>query len=202
MTEQNILKRWSDAGFIAQVSPALEAVFSAKSTRGPVDLRGVVVGLDGALPRLLRADLQDLHAAELDASQSKFSCSFSRARIERSSFEKSRFDTCRFKETMFDATSFEGSKVDSPTLDDARFVGCLFAKSRLTGRGHREYGGRRAVFEKCDFRDVLFRNLSLRACTFRECVFEGTVFEKCILAGVKFEGTQPLPGCFIDCGES
>lgn len=202
MAENDIYKRWGHPEFLQQVTSTLAAIFLEKSTNVPVDLRGVVVGLDGALPQLLHADFQNLQAAQIDASRCRVSCSFSRARIEKSRFDAAVFDTCRFKESAFDQTSFNAAKFDSPILDDAIFRGCSFQESRIVGRGLKEYGGRRIVFEKCNFQNACFCNVQLRACSFRECVWDNVVFENCILVGIKFEGTQPLDGSFVGCEKS
>jgi len=199
MPELNISKRWYDPGFFRDAESLIDAVFSRKSAGAPVDLRGIIVGMDGALPRLLTADFQDLHGDGIDASGCKVSCSFSRARIGNSKFENSLFDTCRFKEAEFDHTSFDAAKFDSPTFDDAKFVQCSFVGAKITGRRLQEYGGRRFVFEGCDFRLAIFRNLQMRACVFRNCKFEGVAFSKCLMVGVRFEGEVPPDGSMVDC---
>jgi hypothetical protein len=202
MREVDIFKRWSDTQFLQMVMPALNEIFRQKSSALPADLRGIIVGLTGALPDLLHASFQEVIASGLDASACKVSCSFARARISGGRFVGSLFDTCRFKNAVFESTSFDQAKLDSPSLDDAMFRSRSFENSRIAGRGYREYGGRRMSFEKCNFRNVRFRNLQMRACSFRECLWDGAVFEKCIMVGVKFEGSKPPDGTLVDCGSS
>jgi uncharacterized protein YjbI with pentapeptide repeats len=174
-------------------------VFSRKSISITSDLRGVVVGLDGAPLQLLKADFKDLQGTNVDASECRVSCSFTGARIDKSKFDVAVLDTCRFKGAKFDRTSFDEAKIDSPTLDDAEFLKCSFLRAKITGRGFQEYGGRRFVFEECDFRGAAFRNLQLRASVFRDCNFEGVTFSKCLMVGVKFEGSRPDDGSIVDC---
>ena len=193
------MTRWGDADFVRGVLPSLQKLFLAKSPIADVDVRGITVGLDGALSELVDADFQDTRVTALSASFGKFSCSFSRAQIATSQFESCAFDTCRFKSSRFTLSSFERATFDNPTLDDAHFLQCGFSAARITGRRTREYGGRRVLFEKCDFSNTEFRSLQLRACSFRDCVWTGTQFVACLLSGTKFEGSAPPHERFRDC---
>lgn len=200
MPNNDILTRWTEPGFVHEVTPILNAIFRQKAALHSTDLRGIVVGLTGALPDLLHASFQGVAATDLDASLCRLSCDFVRAKVYGSKFEGGQFDTCSFKNAVFESTVFNRAKIDNPTFDDAVFRGCSFDGARIAGRGYREYGGRRMVFEKCSFRDVRIRNLQLRACSFRECVWDGAIIEKCIMVGVKFEGAAPPESSLVGCG--
>jgi uncharacterized protein YjbI with pentapeptide repeats len=202
MTEHFLRDRWKEPEFVRSIGSLLEDIFRNKNSQVPADLRGLVVGLDGALPGLSEASFQDTTIAGLDASSGKFSCDFVRAKIQGSRFVKVRFDTCWSKGALFEGVTFDQARFESPTFDDAVFRGCSFLEARITGRGYREYGGRRAVFENCDFSNTVFRNLQFRACQFRRCAWEGTTFTKCLIVGSKFEETSPSESSFIDCGSS
>lgn len=199
MAGSNSKKRWTDAEFLRQIAPVLSAVFIGKLTSAAVDLRGVIVGLDGALPQLLQADFQDFRGTEIDLSECKTSCAFSRAQVTKSKFIGSLFDTCRFKDAEFELCSFDKARFESPSFDDTKFRQCSFVGARVAGRRMQEYGGRRAIFERCDFRQTVFRNLQLRACVFRDCRFDGAFFTKCLMVGLKFEGERPSDQSLTDC---
>lgn len=191
--------RWLDQKHLAAAMPVLTAVFVSKKFHGQADLRAITVALDGGPSLLHQANFQDSDLDGLDASEAKMSCSFSRATINRSIFDRALFDTCRFKASRFSACTFVGSKIDSPTLDDAFFLSCSFQGARITGRGTHEYGGRRMVFDGCNFDGTVFQNLQIRACTFRNCSFSGAMFKRCLLTGVKFEGGEPDPANLVAC---
>lgn len=199
MAKSHLTARWSDPEFLQEVGPTLESIFVNKALAGAVDIRGITIGLDGEPPGLRYPSFQALAAQNINASECRVSCSFGSAKLFDSNFDKSKFDTCWFKEAYFERTTFDDAKIDSPTLDDAKFIHCSFSGARIHGRRIQEYGGRRVVFEDCDFRDMLFRNVQLRACRFLNCNFEGTRFEKCLIVGVKFEGSSPAPSAFVGC---
>ena len=199
MRESNLIERWADPGFLQQIAPVLSIVFVEKTTSAAVDFRGVIIGLDGAPSQLLHADFLHFRGNEIDLSHCKASCAFNHAQFSKSKFIASMLDTCRFKDSHFDSCSFDQANFKSPTLDDSRFRDCSFVGAKITGREMQGYGGRRAIFERCDFRQAVFRNLQLRACAFRKCRFDSASFVKCIMAGVKFDGERPLDERLIDC---
>jgi len=110
-----------------------------------------VVGLDGALPGLVGADLQGVHLRGVDFSFARLSCSMVRGCFDGCLFHSAIFDTCRMTAARFVESWFDEATLDSPWMDDAVFHRCSFAGGRLSGRGMREFGGRRALFEDCDF---------------------------------------------------
>jgi len=191
--------RWRDAEFVASVRPTLDDVFVRKTASATVDLRGVVVGLDGALPGLVGADLQGVHLRGVDFSFARLSCSMVRGCFDGCLFHSAIFDTCRMTAARFVESWFDEATLDSPWMDDAVFHRCSFAGGRLSGRGMREFGGRRALFEDCDFTGAKLKNMAFRACRFINCRFEGAVFVRCMLVGVKFENGSPARGALSGC---
>lgn len=199
MNKLQAAQRWGDDAFLNEVRGALYAVFVDKRCEEAVDLRGIVVGLDGAIDPLINANLQDTVLAGPDLSYARLSCSLNGANVRETQFRKAMFDTCRFMGARFERCSFEGARLNSPTLDDAAFLDCTFDKGQIRGRGWNEYGGRRILFEGCTFRGTVFQNLQLRACKFRRCAFHNTTFKKCILAGVSFVESSPNAATFVEC---
>src|SRR5712691_7602312 len=98
--------RWSDPNFLSATENSLRSLFVMRKAVQNLDLRGVVVGLDGALAPLLNADFQDTNLQNVDLSHGKFSCAFSRASFQQSGFQESLFDTCRFKSARFHTCLF------------------------------------------------------------------------------------------------
>jgi uncharacterized protein YjbI with pentapeptide repeats len=199
MEDSEYSKRWSDPKFLSRMGKVFTSIFVSRTPVEGADLRGLIVGLDGAPSALLAADFQDVNLENVDLSYSSLSCAFSRACIQESKFCKAVFDTCRLKGARFRSCVFVSARFDGPTLDDSVFLDCSFTQANLVGRGLNEYGGRRVVFERCDFKKSLLENLQLRACVFRDCSFETTTFRKCLMVGVKFEGTMPAENSFVSC---
>lgn len=195
--DTELSKRWSGSKHLSDMAETLRAIFFVRTPVQDVDLRGIVIGLDGAPAMLSQADFQDVHLKHVDLSYGQFSCAFSRAFIEKGIFVHTEFDTCRLKEAHFDLCAFDEALLNSVTLDDAIFTECSFTRTRFKGRGLNEYGGRRVVFDRCDFTEAKLQNLQLRACTFRQCIFKGTLFKNCLMVGIKFEGQEPVRESFI-----
>jgi uncharacterized protein YjbI with pentapeptide repeats len=197
--ELELRKRWRNEQFRADHQSHLDALLVHKRLEGKIDLRGLVVGLDGGSSSLIHADFQNAVIDGLDLSQGAFSCGFRATAATNCCFAQTFFDTCRFKGARFSRCSFDSAQFDSPTFDDAQFVACSFEQTRFYGRGMMEYGGRRITFEDCVFKSALFENLQLRACRFRNCIFENVAFKRCILPGTRFEGREPEPSAFAGC---
>jgi uncharacterized protein YjbI with pentapeptide repeats len=191
------VKRWSDPQFASGMEDVFRSMFVLRNPARDLDLRGLVVGLDGALPSV--TGLSGLRLENVDLSEARLSCSLSKAHIQGTKLARAYFDTCYFKGAKFVSCDFGMVRFDSPTLDDATFLDCSFREAKMTGRGSREYGGRRFVFERCDFNGAVLRNVQLRAGVFRECSFHGTVFKKGLLVAVKFEGGAPAEESFVGC---
>ncbi len=191
LTSENLFSRWTSRDFQATVWPAIESLMTKRQLVGPVDLRGMTVGLIGQIQELSNFDFQDIEIEGVDLSFSRFSCSFSRCAITACDLEKAKFDTCRMVFSKFYQTNFRGVNISAPLANDALFEACDFSGSRLRGRGAKAYGARRAEFRDCVFDQSQFVGLELRACRFIDCKFENTVFEKCVLAGTKFTGAAP-----------
>jgi len=200
MSEDQFKRRWFSDQFRAENQTRLDSLFVRKSLQGKIDLRGLVVGLDGALPSLVHADLTGALVEGVDLSHSAFSCPFRAVRANNCTFAQCLFDTCWFKGAKFDHCTFDSASLESPILDDSQFQACSFERTRIFGKGSKEYGGRRVIFERCIFRSALFQNLQLRACRFNDCIFQDTIFKKSILAGTKFEGGEPERSAFVNCG--
>ncbi|NQT12900.1 MAG: pentapeptide repeat-containing protein [Planctomycetes bacterium] len=199
MTRSELSRRWSDSSFVEGSSALLNEVFVEKTAVVNADLRGIIVGLDGAMPALLHSDFQDVDVRELDASFGEFSCSFVRGVFRDCRFDGVKFDTCRFKDAKFYGCSLERARLESPVLDDAEFVDCLLPGAAIRGRGCNEYGGRRVRFERCRFQGSRFQNLQLRGTRFIDCVFDGAGFKKCLLAGVTITGSGLTREQLEDC---
>ncbi len=195
--DNKYIERWLNPNFLSKIEESLKSIFVLNEPNKDLDLRGLIVGLDGAPAALLSVGLVDSRLKNINFSQARFGCPFGGAHIEDSNFDNSFFDTCRFKSANFTSCSFSKARIDSPTFDDAVFLNCSFSDAKITSRGFNEYGGRRTVFERCNFDRAKLENLQLRACTFRECSFEQTIFKKCLMVGVKFEGQTPSDDCFV-----
>jgi uncharacterized protein YjbI with pentapeptide repeats len=199
MNRNQFEARWADSHFLEQATDCLRSVFVEKTLDANADMRGLVVGLDGAIESLIHSDLQDAAISHVDLSFSRFSCPFSRCDCREVNFGESKFDTCRFKSSQFHNCLFRKAKMDSPILDDAGFLACSFDEAQIRGRGWNEYGGKRVVFENCRFDHCVFRNLQLRACKFIGCSFDRTAFRKCLISGASFSGMAPDLAAFEDC---
>jgi uncharacterized protein YjbI with pentapeptide repeats len=195
----SIEERWSDPAFLSQMGETLNSLFQLKKPPQNLDLRGIIVNLDGAPPSLCYVGFADLALEKADASGGRFSCPFANARISETSFNRTFFDTCWLQKAQFRRCTFDQACLDSCMFNDALFTDCSFVDAKVKGRGFNEYGGRRAVFERCNFTGTLFQNLQLRACSFRDCVFEKAIFKKCIAVGLKFEGSSPAETSFVSC---
>ena len=199
MSRSEFSKRWADSSFVEASASLLNRVFAEKTAVINVDLRGIVVGLDDAMPALVRSDFQDVEFQEVDLSFGKFSCAFSRGVFKDCHFDGVDFDTCRFKDAKFFGCSFEKVQLESPILDDAEFVDCVFLGTVIRGRGYNEYGGRRVRFERCRFQGSRFQNLQLRGAKFIDCEFGEARFKKCLLAGVSITGSGLAVEQLDDC---
>jgi uncharacterized protein YjbI with pentapeptide repeats len=144
MASQGLTERWRDPAFLAATQEAVEDVFVRKSATG-ADLRGVIVGLDGAPSTLLDVDLQAAQLSGVDFSYSRVSCSMVRGAFVDCRFGGVVFDTCRMVSARFVGCSLDQSKVDSPWMNDAVFEACSFEGATIIGRGAREYGGKRTL---------------------------------------------------------
>ncbi len=189
MLKSEVQQRWKDERFVQQNLAMLRRALMDKASLNGLDLRGIIVGLADGRSDCMNLDFQETNLRELRADWGKFSCSFVGAQIKASSFKESFFDTCRFKNAHFSQCEFNGAKFASPHLDDGTFQGCDFGQAKMQGRGAREYGGRRILFDGCRFNEAVFQNLQFRSTTFRNCSFGKAMFKKCYLAGIKFEGT-------------
>ena len=128
-------RRWSDPSFLSGMHDLLNSVLVLRKPAQNLDLRGLILGLDGAPGALLNADLQDADLKNADLSQSRLSCAFSRASMQETRFEETLFDTCRLKSATFRSCSFDRARLDSPTLDDAVFVECSFNPNKTHRQG-------------------------------------------------------------------
>lgn len=189
MSRSEYVARWSDASFVKASAELLNQVFSEKAEVVDADLRGIIVGLDGAMPALVYGNLYQVNLRRVDASDAQFSCSFNDSVFTECRFDRAAFDTCRFKHARFFGCSFEKADLDSPFLDDAEFVECRFPGTLLRGRNYREYGGRRVRFERCQFQGSRFKNVQFRAARFVDCQFEKVKLVKCLLAGTAISGS-------------
>lgn len=199
MKKKEIINRWKSSDFIDQVRPLLENVFSHKKLEGPADLAGIILGLDGQLPMFSKSDFQDVEIFDTNLRNARFSCAFSRGFFSSVCFSDTMFDTCRFPHANFKQCDFTNAKLNSPSLDDTVFESCKFTNTSFKGRGLREYGGRRCIFEKCNFEQSIFNNLQFRATRFVNCQFKDVAFTKCSLINVKFVGEIPSDDCFTSC---
>ncbi len=199
MSVNDLKRRWRDPAFIEKVAPVLNSIFVEKTLVKNADLRGIPIGVDDSPEPLAHASFIRVALDGADASESSLSCSFHEGSLRNVRFSRARFDTCIFGKASFDKCIFDSSFIDSPFLADATFQHCSFIGAKITARGLQEYGGRRVVFEHCDFSQAVLQNLQLRACAFRECVFHAIQIRNCLLVGVKFEGEKPLPQSFENC---
>lgn len=184
MSRSEFSRRWSDSSFVEASAGLLSRVFAEKTAVVDADLRGIVVGLDGAMPAILHSDFQGVEFRQVDASFGKFSCSFGRGVFRDCRFDSATFDTCRFKNAKVFGCSFEKAQFESPILDDAEFVDCSFLSAVIRGRGYNEYGGRRVRFERCRFQGSRFQNLQLRQ-VHRLRIWRGEIQE--VLAGRRYD---------------
>jgi len=196
---KHLKNRWKHSSFILEVKDSINKIFFLKESDQPVDLRGIVVGLDGAIPELLNADFRTAKLSGQVFGYSKFSCSFNHGHFSSVDFSLSYFDTCDFIKSIFLECSFAQSKISSPTLDDAIFQNCTFHSAKISGRGFTEYGGRRTTFKNCVFNNCTFKNLEIRGCKFIDCNFDGVLFDTCIITGTSFLGSTAPPSAFSRC---
>lgn len=199
MSGKQFVSRWSSGDYFRSVEAVLTSIRTSRAYSGAVDLRGLIVGLDGQIPEVDLLDFQNVRLQGVDLSSAQFSCSFTQAEAIECRFEGATFDTCRMKAARFRTSSFRSATLLAPVLDDAVFDTCCLSMSVFRGRGGKAYGGRRVEFLGCDFRGARFLGVELRACRFIGCSFEGTRFQRCVLAGTKFEGARPVDDQFEEC---
>jgi uncharacterized protein YjbI with pentapeptide repeats len=199
MSRKQFSARWLDDVFVETTSPLLRDLVLNKQPSNGLDLRGLVVGLDGEISMLMHRDFQETVLRDSDLSFGKFSCPFSHCQWSGVRLESVKFDTCRFKGASFTKCDFLQSQIRSPVLDDCLFTDCIFDGVEFSGRGAREYGGKRINFVRCRFLNTSFRNLQLRAGRFMECDFSKTLFDDCILTGSSFCGSVPSIDEFKTC---
>jgi len=202
MKKSELETRWSDPEYLAGIEEQLTAIFENRSLEYSVDLRGMIVGLDGALKRLEFTSFEHSKISLVDFGNSRVACSFRHAEFKDVSFAESLFDTCNMISANFSRCNFRFAKIYAPILNDAVFDNCVFSEALLKGRGLKEYGGRRTVFQSCNFRDARLKSLEFRASRFVDCQLDGAVFEKCDLRGVKFEGSSIDSSQLIGCDTS
>lgn len=188
MKRQDTERRWQNPEFLASAMPVLSAVFDVGRFRGPADLRGLIVGLDGApsflnFKGLIRADLTDI-----DFSFSKMAVNFTEGTFLRLNFTQAKFDRA-----LMSKASWNGSIFDSANIcidaDDAVFVGCSFRKTKIRGVAW-QYGGRRTRFVKCDFTGASFIKTKFLACRFDECILDDVDFGDSDFRGAQINGQQ------------
>lgn len=198
MERKEAAERWRDPGFLASAQRSIEDVFIRKNAEG-TDLRGVIVGLDGAPSSVAGQDLQDADLRGVDFAFARLSCSMGASAFTDCRFDQSVLDTCRMASARMVGCSFVSARIESPWMNDAVFRKCSFADATIIGRGTREYGGRRTVFEACSFDRASIQNLELRACRFINCTFDQTKLRKCLIVGTKFDGGHPEESGFATC---
>lgn len=191
--------RWKNDSFTLQVKESIKPIFADKVLHQQADLRGIIVGLDGAIPELIHANFCDVNLSGQLLNHSMLSCSFSDGIFSRVDFGSSHFDTCRLLRSRFHECSFNCALLNSPTFDDALFEGRTFHGAKISGRGFTEYGGRRATFKTCGLNNCLFKNVQIRGCKFIDCDFQATSFDNCIITGTSFLGSAPPSAAFSDC---
>jgi uncharacterized protein YjbI with pentapeptide repeats len=199
MTFSAIVERWRTPGFIKDIEGTLRMLLVDRSLAGPADLRGMVVGLDGAIADLEFVSFEQCTISQVDFAYSRFSCSFARSLFENNSFTSCTFDTCNMSKARFTACEYHSARFLAPTMNDTEYEACDFTDSRVEGRGTKGYGGRRAEFHCCNFNKVTLRNIELRACMFVKCTFEGALFENCDLRGLKIKGSRIDQTQFKNC---
>jgi len=191
--------RWKDGSFVLEMKDSIKAIFTDKVFHQPADLRGITVGLDGAIPELIHANFCDVNLSGQLLSHSRISCSFSDGKFVNVDFDRSFFDTCRFLRSYFKECKFNTANLNSSTLDDAIFKDCVFQSAKISGRGFTEYGGKRITFNNVSFKDCLFKNVQIRGCKFIDCDFDRASFHNCIITGTSFQGSMPLSTAFSRC---
>ena len=193
-------RRWKDPHFLEGVLPILEAAFDRKELLSGADLKGASIGTGVNFPpTLLYANLFNARLEDSDFSEAKISTNFVSAQLARINFDRTAFDTCNFARSSLRQCTFRECNIDSPDLDDAKIIQCSFDRAVISSRRLHEYGGRRVLFDECDFQNTAFKRLQFRACTFRNCNFEGARFKWCHLVAIKFEGKSPDPIAFENC---
>jgi uncharacterized protein YjbI with pentapeptide repeats len=201
MSRKQFSARWLDDAFIESNSPLLRELVLNKQSSNGLDLRGLVVGLDGQIEMLKDCDFQETLLRDSDLSFGNFSCPFSRCQWIGIKLESVKFDTCRFKDASFKKREFLETYFRSPVLDDCLFTDCAFEGVEFSGRGFNEYGGKRVSFVGCRFSNTSFSNLQLRASRFMESGFTKTAFSRCVLTGSSFFGDVPSIDEFKACGK-
>lgn len=198
MKKKDLIKRWHLAENAPLVALA-ERALTEKEEVSNADLRGLFVGVDGALPEFLYEAFIDGSLTDVDLSFANLSCSFANVRLIEVTMAEVKFDTCSFDRGYFERCVFAKAHIDSPWLDDAEFTGCDFEHTKLRGRGFGEYGGRRVTFTSCRFVGTNFTNLQFRATRFNDCEFTDVSFNRCYFAGVAFKGASPPRESFTKC---
>jgi uncharacterized protein YjbI with pentapeptide repeats len=103
-------------------------------------------------------------------------CDFIDCRLDRVTMMKTRWRRCRFDRSIIIAE-----------FTDAIFEDCSFRYSDLRGRMC-EYGGVRAIFDRCDFSGASIKSLKLRACKFSSCEIDTLTIQKSDVRGATHNG--------------
>ncbi len=198
--DREIIRRWQDNEFVLGVRKLLTNFSKDRSFYGPLDLKGIIVGLEGEIEGILPLHgFGTLSLHDIDMSCARLSCSLGGGKYDRLIFKESFFDTCDFSESIFVECDFKFGVFYCASFDDACFTNCCFDRSKWSAPALSGYGGRRASFRECSFAQSHFELLHFRATLFENCSFADVVFRDCDLRGVKFKSCDIQTVEFIDC---
>lgn len=188
--------RWNDKSFLALSLPLVRQLINERSLAGPADLRGIIIGHDGALNELLSVNLFRTKLSHVDFGYAAITGSLAESEFDAVVFDNARLMHARLSKSSFHRCSFDAAKLQV-NADDAQFSNCTFRCAEFSKpRALQEWGGRRVRFESCDFAGADFRGVEFRASTFSNCHFEECTMTKCDLRGVRFVGASPQ---LVDC---
>jgi uncharacterized protein YjbI with pentapeptide repeats len=198
MKPADLRSRWKESAFLAEVSERITQLLTTRELQGPFDLRGIVVGAEGAIPELLATNLYRTKLSRVDLAHSHIEGSMSEATFDHVNFNDSKLMHVLAAKTIFRSCSLENAKLRLQA-NDASFEFCNLRRVQCTGPASlQEWGARRAKFANCDLSGAIFRRVEFRASSFENCSFSGAVFEHCDLRGTKFLGESPrLEECVV-----
>lgn len=185
LTKASARSRWAEAEFQHKSVGLVAAIAAGSLVLKDADLAGIAIGGGGPVEALSRANLYRARVEDSVMDYADLACSMSESEFRRVEFQWSKFDRCVIGRSHFSECNFSGSRL-VVNLDDTVAENCDFSRVVIAGgRAGHEYGGRRAKFLGCNFKDATFKSVEFRASQFVGCLFEGTKFIACDLRGVK-----------------
>jgi uncharacterized protein YjbI with pentapeptide repeats len=141
-----------------------------------------------AVPSPIVEEYLDQDVTNLRFEQVHFDTKFTGSRFSSVVFSKCRLDRVLMAKTNWLDCDFDRSTL-VVHMNDAVFERCSFRNVVFKGLAW-QYGGVRAKFVDCDFNGAQFNRALLRACKFVDCQLDEAQFIGCDLRGATHNGVE------------